>query len=304
MGTAIAIFIISLVLLVLSSELFVKSAVHLAKALHISPLIIGITIVALGTSLPELMVSGVSTLMGDSGLALGNLLGSNVSNVLLVLAVGILFGKIRIGTAKTQKNIAFLAASTIVFVLVFQLVSSPHVRGAALLGLSLFVSYMEYHWSQAEKTKLQIARVKPHLVALTILAILGILVGGVLSVYSVEALSRLSGLSTTLLGLSVVAVATSLPELFATIFADKEKQEKLVVGNIIGSNVYNLVLIGGLVSLSSAPVSISILSWAWLIVATFAIIVILKIYSGKVIPKKVGIMLLLLFIVYLVTEVS
>ena len=237
-------FCVGLVVLLFSTQSLVKLAGKISRVLRISPLIIGTTIVALGTSLPEFAVSTVSVLRNDAGLAMGNIIGSNIVNVLMVLPVGIFIGKMRIGTTKTQQNVLILLGATAIFCLTqFAGISKP-VLGMFLIGLAILISIMEYklgvfgrdHEDLKQFKKTKNGKLSLHAVILGLLLILGIIAGGFLVVDSVEAISVLSGISTTILGLTLTAVATSLPELLTTIFSQNGNQEKITVGNILGSN--------------------------------------------------------------------
>jgi len=302
-------FCLGVILLLFSTQALIKLAEKISRAIRISPLIIGVTIVALGTSLPELAVSTIAILKHDTGLAFGNIIGSNIVNIFMVLPAGILIGGLRLGTTKTQRNALILLGATIFF-LILQLVRVPSLfSGLFLLTLALLVTIGEYElgvWGRGhedstqfrnqEKEKFTLGRIMSFM-----LSIAGIVLGGVLVVTSVEKIALVTGYSTTILGLSLTAVATSLPELLATILTQKEHQEKITIGNIIGSNIYNLLFIGGIVTLFSAVTTISIMDWMWLIFATICFVFILRFYRGRPIPKWVGIFLLLLFFIYLFT---
>lgn len=299
-----------LVVLLISTEFIVKNAVRLSQALRISPLVIGITVVAIGTSLPELVVSGLSAIVGDTGLAIGNLVGSNVANVLLVLGVAILSGRLRVGTTKTQRSIVVLLGVTMLFVLL-HLVDIPFVvSGLILLGLSISVTFLEVAWGAQGRNQEDRHRfigrknnvnVTPGMIAGLSLALIGIVYGGISTVSSIEQLAVASGYSTTVLGLTLVAVATSLPELLVSLVSERNRQEKLALGNIVGSNIYNLLFIGGLVTASTPPTTsleIPAMVWLELLVATLMLVFIVRRYRGRVIPKKIGLVLLTLFILY------
>jgi len=231
-----------LLILLWSTRLFVIQAENASRSLRLSPLIIGTTLVAIGTSMPELAVSVTAAVRGDYGLALGNIIGSNILNILLVFSVGLLSGRIRIGTTKTPRNIFLLLLFTTLFSL------------QAHSPVSRFPPGLEYFWGLAGRKKEDRARLQlkhyprfkwPPLV----FSLATIFVAGYITVIQVENISLLTGLSTTFFGLTLTAIATSLPELVTTLFSQNDHQDKLTAGNIIGSNIYNLLLIGGLVLL-------------------------------------------------------
>lgn len=257
-------FGIGLVILLLSTQKLVELAKNISRTLRISPLIVGITIVAIGTSLPELAVSLVSILKNDVGLAMGNIIGSNIVNILLVFPVGLFIGKLRIGTIKTQRNALFLLGATAIFFITQSFGSFKPVSGLLLISLAVAISIVEYMLGVFGRTHEDIKQFKSVKyknlgwggVVSAILLTLGIIGGSVLVVNSIEAISLLTGISTTILGLTLIAVSTSLPELLTTIFSQENHQEKITVGNILGSNIYNLLLIGGIISLfpSATPI--------------------------------------------------
>ncbi len=303
-------FCFGVAILLLSTQALVKLAERLSLAVQISPLIIGTTVVALGTSLPELTVSAIAAMKNDAGLALGNIIGSNVVNILMVLPAGILIGKLRIGTTKTQRNALLLLGITALFVLLQILSFPPLFSGLLLLTLAVLVTIGEYELGVFGRSHEDTARFKNHQkvkfalgkVISVIISIAGIVLGGLLVVNSVESIATITGYSTTILGLSLTAIATSLPELFTTVLAQEEHQEKVTIGNIVGSNIYNLLFIGGVISLFSTIATIPTIDWVWLILTTICFVLVLRYYSGKPIPKWVGALLLLVLSTYLFTQ--
>lgn len=303
-------FCIGLVILLFSTQKLVKLAEKISRIFRISPLIIGVTVVALGTSLPELAVSVVSALRNDVGLAMGNIIGSNIVNVLMVLPVGIFIGKMRIGTSKTQRNALILLGATAVFFLTQSVNLPKPTSGIFLIGLVILISIIEYQLGVFGRNHEDLKQFKTsgndklslkNIISGLILT-LGIIGGGFLVVDSIETISVLSGISTTILGLTLTAVATSLPELLTTIFSQEDNQEKITVGNILGSNIYNLLLIGGIIMLFPSTIVIPIKEWVWLAIATIGFVLILRYYSGKKPSKWIGVILIFLFFVYLLSQ--
>ncbi len=303
-------FFIGLLLLLFSTHSFVMLAEKISQRFKISPLVVGITVVALGTSLPELTVSIVSILKNDTGLAMGNIIGSNIVNVLMVFPVGILMGNLRIGSTKTQRNIWLLLGATMLFFLAGNSGEYRRLFGFILIVLSFLVSFIEYRLAvsgRLHEDKKSFITSKGGDLGVTqffigILLIAGIIYGGLLVVTSVEAISLVTGISTTVLGLTLTAVATSLPELLTTVFSQKDHQEKLTVGNLIGSNIYNLLLIGGLIFLFPSNGIVTYAEWLWLALATGAFVSILRHYRGVKPPKYLGLILLFIFLIYIVTQ--
>jgi cation:H+ antiporter len=307
MELPVTLLVIGVILLLLSTQAFVKLAERISLSLKLSPLIIGLTVVSIGTSLPELTVSVIAVFRGDVGLAMGNIIGSNIVNVFLVLGVGIVTGKLLVGVAKTQRNIYMMFGITGLFLLLYFLGMPGIIAGSVLLSVTLFVTLDEYvmgvngrnHEDAKIFKKRKSVKFSPVDIGKLLIALFGIILGGVLTVNSTEQLSKLLGFSTTMLGLSVTAIATSLPELLTTIFSDRDHEEQITIGNLIGSNIYNLALIGGIVLLVSSWKAITTYEILMLIMATVAFTVTVVSNKGKVIPKYTGYVLLALFATYI-----
>lgn len=303
-------FAIGIVLLLFSTQKLVKLAEKISQVMRISPLVVGATLVALGTSLPELIVSIVAAYRGDIGLAMGNIIGSNIVNILMVFPVGIFSGKLRIGTFKTQQNVLIMLGATVIF-FIAQFIRVPKsTSGLFLICLAALFSIVEYRLGvlgrdHEDSKKLKITKSQSlglNVIFFGPILLLGIIAGGFLVVDSVEMISTLSGISTTILGLTLTAIATSLPELLTTIFSQGDNQEKLTIGNIIGSNVYNLLFIGGIILLFPSQFVVPVKDWIWLIAASFGFAVILSHNSGKRPSRWVGFVLILLLFTYLTTQ--
>lgn len=295
-------------LLLVSTNSLVSSSKLLAVKWRVSPLIVGTLVVALITSLPELTVSLVAAFRQDTQLALGNIVGSNIVNILLVFPVGILAGKLRVGTTKTQRSSWFLLAVTILFAFLIRTHLSPFLIGTILLILAALYIMAEYIWASNGR-KEEDSRVIRHYRSIhskwspanLLLPTTGILMGGLMVVSSIENIAAATGLSTGFLGLTLAAVATSLPELLTSIFSQEQHLAKETLGNIIGSNFYNLLLIGGLVFLTSRPTSPPTAELLWLIGTTGLFIATIHVFQGKVIPKLIGLALPLVCLLYLLS---
>ena len=228
-------------LLLVSTNSLISAARFLAFSWRISPLVVGTLIVGLITNLPELTVSLTATLQGDTQLAIGNVIGSNIVNVLLALPAGILAGKLRVGTTKTQKSIRLLLVITILFVILVISGLPPLTIGITLLVLTAGYICLELFWAiigRNEEDKKTIKNFPKYhhpssLAAKIIASVTGITLGGIIVVQSVENLAVITGLSTGFLGLTLASTATSLPEIFTSIFSQENHQAKVTLGNII-----------------------------------------------------------------------
>ena len=298
-------FLLGMSLLLLSSYLLVKLAVELALAARVSPLLVGLTVVALGTSLPEAVVSSLALFRGDPGLAEGNIVGSNISNILLIMPVAIITGHLHIGRFKTQRSMMLFLAYSLLFVALLLLLAPPQ------LGIALLLCAVLYTWwvftQQDTLTEHQSHQpvtapsIKFSRLILLLGSLCGLTISGIMTVSSVETLSALTGYSTSIFGLSLTAVATSLPELFTTLFSLRSKQEKVTLGNIIGSNIYNMFFIGGLIGLSASFQSIAPIDWGFLVVSTLILLYVTRAYKGSVVPRSYAAFLLLLWVGFIYT---
>lgn len=296
-----------IIILLISTKVLVRLSEKLSSSLKISPLFIGITIVALGTSLPELAVSSIASARNDIGLAMGNIVGSNIVNILLVLPVGILLGKLRIGTTKTQRNAVILLLVTAIFIASHLIPIGNTILGIIFITLAILLTIAEYKWAVFGRKHEDLSRMN-HLkkkkftlgkLVMLAISVAGIIAGGYLTVTSTESISLITGYSTTILGLSLTAIVTSFPELLTTIFSQEEHQEKLTIGNIIGSNIYNLLFIGGVINLFSPVTYIQPINLVILAVITVFFFLIIRHYSGQKIPRWISVILFLLLASYL-----
>lgn len=302
-------FFIGVLILLASTQTLISLAEKVARSLRISPLIVGITLVAVGTSLPELAVSINAIIRQDAGLAYGNIIGSNIINILLVLPMGIVGGRLLIGRFKTQWNALMLLILTIGF-LALKLLPVPIIFiSLTLLGLTILLTLGEYHWAllgrKHEDLKFTKAKQRRFLhlsdASLLLLTIVGIIVGSTWVVTTLEQIAETTGISTTILGLSLAALSTSLPEVMATFSSRHKDKGKITIGNILGSNIYNLLLIGGLISLFAGDSHVSTQNWIWLVGSTSLFVIILHVFKGKRVPNWVGFILFGLFFVYIAT---
>ncbi|KPM21778.1 sodium:calcium antiporter [Citromicrobium sp. RCC1885] len=261
----ILLLIAGLVLLVVGGELLVRGAVAIAGRLGVSPLMIGLTIVGMGTSMPELAASVQAALAGSPGIALGNIVGSNIANSMLILGVAALLAPIAVarGTLWRDGGVGVLAA---VALLALGLTTGLG-RMAGLTLIVLMVGYLVLAYRQEKHAAAHSAafdkaaaleNIDPALgtqtqrqsgwavsLAFLIAGLVCIVGGGTLLVNAAVTIAREFGMSETLVGLTIVAVGTSLPELVTSAVAALRKQSEVALGNVLGSNIYNVLFIGG-----------------------------------------------------------
>ena len=260
MPTYIILFIIGLIFLVKGADYLVDGSASLAKRLGMPTLIIGLTIVAFGTSMPEFIVNVFSAINGDTNIALGNILGSNIANISLILGLVAIIKPIHLPRSTVWKEIPFsLLAASILFLasadrLISKLELSALTRGDGLICLLMFAVFIHYIFeaikkkgTQLETKKIEIKKYKPGVIALMIIGGMILLYfGGQWTVNGAVKIARALGLSTFLVSATIIALGTSLPELVTAIVAIRKKSADLAIGNTIGSNIFNIFLILGI----------------------------------------------------------
>lgn len=247
--------LVGLVLLVKGADWLVDGASSLAYRLGVTPFVIGLTIVAFGTSAPELVVNLVAAFSGNTDIAIGNILGSNIANILLILGIAGCITPLLVKKSTAWKEIPF-ALLAVLLVLVFvsdsfltgRLTNSiDRIDGIALLTFFLFFLYYTYGIAKAGKTEVA---VNPGSVLPMTLKIIGglsfLIIGGKLSVDGAIDIATALGMSQRVIALSVIAIGTSLPELVTSAVAAYKKKVDIAVGNVIGSNIFNICLILGI----------------------------------------------------------
>ncbi|WP_149586835.1 calcium/sodium antiporter [Tabrizicola flagellatus] len=244
-------FVVGLGILVAGGEALVRGASAIARAFHLSPLLIGLTIVGFGTSAPEMIVSVQAALAGQPGIAIGNVIGSNISNVLLILGISALIAPLIIPGRKLWRDLAFmLGATAIVW---FLLLDGQITRTDGLIllaGLAAFLTTAVIAGSghpPEPGTETIGPNWRPWI--MTGAGLAGLVIGARLLVDSATTIARDFGISEAVIGLTIVAVGTSLPEMATSVIAAFRKHTEIAVGNIVGSNIFNIFGILGITAL-------------------------------------------------------
>ena len=255
--------IAGLVLLAVGAEALVGGAVAIARRFNMSPLLIGITIVGFGTSLPELIVSVEAAFKGSPDIAIGNVVGSNIANVLLIGGVAAVIAPVAARFLDYRRDlIVMVAASVLLLGLGYW---GGVSRLAGLLMVAALVSYLYYTARKSRVADGELVeaievpawrRPLPVAIGLVILGLIGLFGGARLLVSAAIDISRMIGLSEAVIGLTVVAVGTSLPELATSVAAALRKHTDVALGNIVGSNIFNVLGILGVASMIK-PIAIS-----------------------------------------------
>ncbi len=244
---------IGLVLLVVAGNALVKGAVNLALRLGIPALIVGLTVVAFGTSAPELLVSVQAVLKDQDGIALGNVVGSNIANALLVIGIPAMISVIHASHLDVRRSYLVMLAGTVLFIVICLLGPLTWLHALVLLaglGAMLWDSYRQgrAHPDTVEEAPEGADPAMPawRIGAWLAAGLVGLPLGANLLVESAVSIAREIGVSETVIGLTLVAVGTSLPELATSIIAALKRQADVALGNVIGSNVFNLLAIIGI----------------------------------------------------------
>lgn len=305
--------IIGFFFLIKGADLFVDGAASIARKLNIPSMIIGLTIVAMGTSAPEAAVSITSSLSGQNDMSVANVVGSNFFNILVVLGVSSLISKLPVQKNTIKKDTPFL-----LIVSGLLLVFGINKYISRIEGLILLIVFVYFLYSTVKMAKSatnldsssdnEIALAEsdtttqtPILktVILSVIGILGIVIGGDMVVDSATSIATLFGMSANLVGLTIVAIGTSLPEFVTSIVAIKKGETEIAIGNVIGSNIFNILLVLGLATFIS-PITISTLALID-IIFMLCITILLYLFMKKdySLLKKHGIILVGIYIVYM-----
>lgn len=296
------------ILLVKGADLFVDGACDLSEKLKIPAYLIGMTVVAFGTSLPEAAVSVTASIQGSNQIAIGNVIGSNVFNTIVVLGASALIAPVMVKDKVLKRDLPFcIGISALLLVLIVTLWTGQAqlTRLDGIILLVLFAAFMTFSILGAKKDAVPevTAENKKQMpvwkcIALIVIGAAGVIIGGQLTVSGAKGLARIIGLSETVIGLTVVAIGTSLPELVTSIVAARKGQNDIAVGNVVGSNIFNILFILGLSSAISP-----IVTDGYAIVDTCVLIGITLVTFIFALPKKkltrpAGAVMLLMYIQY------
>lgn len=314
MSTTILLVVAGLVLLVLGGDLLVRGAVKAATRLGVSPLVIGLTLVGFGTSTPELVTSVQASLAGAPGIAIGNIVGSNIANILLILGISALIAPIAVeARALRRDGVVALAVAVLFAALAVVWPLDRLVGGIFVAGLALYIWTAFRQETSAAPAVVGHGAVYDKVLATQgvddalapdpgekggglawplLLALAGLVLvvgGGKLLVDGATELARAFGISETVIGLTIVAVGTSMPELVTSVVAALRRQADVAFGNVIGSNIYNILGIGGVTGLV-APVAIpdEIVAFDLPVMVAVTVLMLVFAYTARTIVRWEG----------------
>lgn len=304
------ILVVGLILLVKCADIFVDGSSNIAKAFGIPSLIIGLTIVAFGTSAPEAAVSITAALNGSNEISVGNVVGSNMCNSLLILGLCGVFKALKAKSEVRKRDFPYYLLSAVVLAIITGEYflsgqsTATITRANGLILLCFLAIYMVSLISdvrrnkkgdnQEEKTKFRFKDV-----LFIIGGLVGIVIGGQLTVDGATGIARLLGVSETVIALTIVAIGTSLPELVTSVIATRKGETDIAIGNVIGSNIFNILFILGTTAVIS-PITLNLNSFLDIIFMTVSsLLVFIMLQKNKRIGRKKGMCMLAMYVVYI-----
>ena len=304
--------LLGFIIIIKGSDMLVDGSVNLAKFLKIPTLVIGLTIVAIATGVPEIAISISSSLKGSNGLLLGNLLGSNIFNILFILGLIAIIKPLYIKKEIILKNYAFALLSCLVLFIISydiyfgdSLVNLITRTGGILLlcfaGIFLYSTVLEATLDKNIKVEKGKFSFKDILYIIVGIALIGL--SAEVIVNSAVNISKWLGVGEDLIGLTIIAIGTNLPELVTSIVAVRKGEVDIAIGNLVGTNIYNIFLILGLAATIN-PITISSNAFIDIIVlAITSFIVYIFIQHKKDVNRKEGIIMILLYVIYIIYAV-
>ena len=306
----IILLVVGFVILIKGADWFVDGASAVAGNFKISKMLIGLTIVAFGTSAPEFAVSIKSLLSGSGDIVLGNVVGSNIFNILLILGVSACVHTLTVKNNTVKKELPItLLMSTLLFTLLSDnlfdsKITNMFTRGDGFVLLLFFLVFVYYLISlMRNKTEDEVNEEKlmklPKAILLTVLGITGIVLGSNYVVDSASYIAEMLGVSQRMIGLTIIAMGTSLPELVTSVIATKKGEYDIAIGNVVGSNIFNFGVVIGLPVLlfGSIPNITYNLVDLMMMLASAALLFIFS-YNDYKIKKNEGIIFIIMFVLY------
>jgi len=305
--------IVGFILLIKGADFFVDGASNTARLLRVPSILIGLTIVAFGTSAPEATVSIIAALEDSADVAMGNVVGSNIANITLIVGTAAFLFPLKVENEMVKKQIPFTLMSSVVLLI---LMSDIVLQGLdvnlvtrsdgliLLIFLSIFMYYIfevaakSRHESEDEEVPADVSWGKN--IFITILGLAGIIVGGEVVVSNATEIAYSLGMSETLVGLTIVAIGTSLPELVTSIAASLKKQSEIALGNIVGSNIFNILFVLGASSVITPLAFNGKVFTDIFIMIILTVILLVFSRTNYTVGKREGLTLVILYVAYLV----
>ena len=306
----IAILIVGgLVLLFFGADWLVKGAVTMALHLGLSPLIVGLTVVALGTSLPEALVSVQASLDNQGGIALGNVIGSNILNIALILGLSALIQPLKVDSHLVKADVPLLVGASFLLMVLLEDFHISRMEGAfLLLGIVFYVcgNIMTVKRTSPEEDKIEGMEIPEdpsknllRNIGLLVLGLIALAFGSSFLVSGAVDLARLWGLSEALIGLTIVSIGTGTPELATALMAAYRKTADIAIGNAVGSNLFNIMFVVGLAGLVAPMDATGINSSDLYVMFGLTILLLPTVWTGLVLDRKEGFLFVAVYVAYL-----
>ena len=298
-----------LVLLFFGADWLVQGAVTLALHLGLSPLIVGLTVVALGTSVPEALVSVQAAIGHQGGIALGNVIGSNILNIALILGLSAFFNPLKVDSHLVKADVPLLAGATFMLVVLLEDFHISRMEGAFLLLCIVFYvtgNIMTVKRTSPEEDKIEGMEI-PEDPGKTLWRDVGFLILGIVTlgfganflVTGAVDLARIFGLSEALIGLTIVSIGTGTPELATALMAAFRKTPDLAIGNVVGSNLFNIMFVLGIAGLVAPLDGKGISSVDLYVMLGVTILLLPTVWTGRILDRKEGFLFLAIYVGYL-----
>lgn len=299
----IVLLVVGFVLLVKGADWFVEGVAGIAEKFGIPQLVIGLTIVAMGTSAPEAAVSITSATKGNAGITIGNVVGSNILNVLVILGLTAVITRVAVQKSTIRYEIPFMLVITLVL-LGLGLSGNEISFVEGIILWVLFIIYMAYLFYMAKKQKEEVEDSKEQPVwKLILLGVVGAVLvvwGADISVDAASAIAKMFGMSDRLIGLTIVALGTSLPELVTSVTAARKGKADIAIGNIVGSNVFNILFVVGTTALVTPVIFESKFVIDMLVAFGAGVLLWLGVMKNKELRRPAGVLMLLAYAGYFV----
>ena len=306
----IAIYIIGgLILLYFGANWLVKGAITLALHLGLSPLIVGLTVVALGTSVPEALVSVQAAIGHQGGIAIGNVVGSNILNIALILGLSAFFNPLKVDSHLVKADVPLLAGATFMLVVLLEDFHISRMEGAFLL--LCIVGYvagniMTVKRTSPEENKIEGVEVpEDHSknlwrdISFLFIGLIALAFGSNFLVTGAVDLARIFGLSEALIGLTIVSIGTGTPEMATALMAAYRKRSDLAIGNAVGSNLFNIMFVLGIAALVAPLDGNGISSVDLYVMLGVTILLLPTVWTGRILDRKEGFLFLAIYVGYL-----
>lgn len=303
----IGLLILGFLMLIKGADWLVEGASGIAKRLGIPALVVGLTIVAMGTSAPEAAVSITSALKGSVDIAVGNVLGSNILNILIILGVTSCITPLLIKETTVKYEMPFMIAVSIIFSIIGLQNEVIGIKGGLILW-ALFIAYLAYLFIMTKKGFIEAEegdqithlRTIPILLFLTVIGIVIVVLGSNFAVDGASGIAKYFGVSERIIGLTIVALGTSLPELVTSVTAAKRGKADIAIGNIVGSNIFNILFVIGTSAIITPVAYQSKFSIDSIVAIGACVLLYLCVFKDHELSRWGGITMLIAYAIYFV----